>query len=262
MGEAIITRRGGVINDAFVGFTNYPEFTYDGNYEMFKYADGNWTISFLSSGTLNITKLGNMSDGVDIFLVGGGGNGTANTQWHDSTSGSGAHYVGGDGGGSAYTATIKGEFLQAISYPIVVAEAEGTTSGFGYSAEGGSGADGKRKGGEGVSAGVGTYVTSGKGQDGEYAFDDPDFVHYMGAGYKFAASGSGGSGHGGGSSDWAKIGAAGKDGAGKGSKYNVAGTDATPNSGSGAGGCGGKLTAGSNTKGIGGSGIIIMRNAR
>ena len=265
MGEAIITRRGGIFQEGAEGFADFPEFTYEnGTYKMLKYGDGNWVISFLTSGTLNITKLGNMADGVDIFLVGGGGNGGDNTSWYDSSYGSGQHYTGGQGGGSAYTTTQKGVSLQATSYPITIAAAEGTTSGFGYTAAGGTGGTGKRNGGDGTSASSGYdgYAQAGHGQDGEYAFGESDFYHYTGKGYRFAASGGGGCGYGAGSSTYAYPGNGGKDGAGAGSKYNVAGTDAVANSGSGAGGCGGKPTDGSNTKGKGGSGIIIMRNAR
>ena len=63
-----------------------PTFTYTGSYEIVDDAGNvldessesdmqteNWKIRFLTSGTLNFSKLGNAYNGIDVFLVGGGG---------------------------------------------------------------------------------------------------------------------------------------------------------------------------------------------
>lgn len=60
--------------------TETPKFSYTGKYEIVNdddtpYTSGNknWKIRFLTSGTLKFTDLSGAANGIDVFLVGGGG---------------------------------------------------------------------------------------------------------------------------------------------------------------------------------------------
>ena len=55
-----------------------PEFTYTGEYEFIDEGEGSWRIKFKTSGRLTFTNLGSAQNGIDIFLVGGGGGGRPN----------------------------------------------------------------------------------------------------------------------------------------------------------------------------------------
>ena len=74
-----------------------PEFTYTGSYDLVAEAEG-WKIRFLTSGTF--TPKSNVT--VDIFCVGGGGNGSSSLREENVDT---LHIVnygagGGSGGGS------------------------------------------------------------------------------------------------------------------------------------------------------------------
>lgn len=90
MGQAFITRRGGLPLSK-----GLPEFTYSG--ECIAAQEGesaeNWTIRFLTSGTLVLSR----SVKADVFLVGGGGGG-----WQSTSA------RAGGGGGGGYTTTGRG----------------------------------------------------------------------------------------------------------------------------------------------------------
>lgn len=152
-------------------FNAVPAFTYTGEYELVDDNDnpinattGNWKIRFLTSGTLKFTELRGAENGIDVFLVGGGGGG-------------GMKRAGGGGGG--YTSTATGISLTVgTSYVINVGAGGsksastsvnggngGATTGFGITAAGGSGGksyDNGRTGGNGGSGGGGGEQT-GKG---------------------------------------------------------------------------------------------------
>lgn len=242
-----------IVNACGKAVSPIPEIDYTGTYSYLISEDESWIITLKTSGTLTFRHLGNAENGVDIFLVGGGGNGASGTSngWN-----------GGAGGGSGYTTTQKNiTVLSNTPYTITIAGSEGTTSALGYSAAGGSGQSGKRTGGASGGAMGTNYwnelvpTKAGVGTDGEYAFGESGFAHALGAGYKFAASGGGGSGV----NAWGHgtPGAGGASGGGSGSNaWNVGGAGAA-NSGGGGGG-GGGYTAG----GAGGSGIVIIRSAR
>lgn len=134
MGEAIITRRGIKSTRGTM-----PEFTYSGAYIFIDdgKVDGvqNWRIKFLSSGTLIFTKV---VKNIDVFLVGGGG-GTR-------------PYSGGGGSGRTYTQkmlpvergveyeiVVGGGGTAAESYGGLSGGTGGTTTAFGCSADGGFG---------------------------------------------------------------------------------------------------------------------------
>lgn len=188
-------------------YTVIPEFSYTGNYELVSDNDtpittsaDNWKIRFLTSGTFTITDLRGAADGVDVFLVGGGGA-------SGRTSGSTLYRAFG---GSVQT--ISGISVSANSpYTITIGaggddsdQTGGTTSGFSNSASGGLG---------GASHNT-TYNA------GYYEFGD---------------------------STYAKLYGGNMDGKGDG------------NTNTGFGGCNGGAA---NYRGLGGSGIVIIRNAR
>lgn len=222
---------------AEITFDDIPEFTYTGDYEIVNDSDepvsaspNNWKIRFLTSGTLTFTKF-KTSDKIDVFLVGGGGGGPGAT----------TSYGGGGGG---YTQTGK-NIAPSINtgYEIVVGAGGaksargGTSSAFNLSAEGGYAGSGNN-GGAGGSGGAGKVAESiaTDGADGE------------------KGSGTGGKGQGTTTREFAE--ASGRlyasGGAGLvsyGNKYPV-----LANTGNG-GHCGGTYVAG-------GSGIVIIRNAR
>lgn len=65
-----------------IPLSTIPEFTYTGDYEIVNDSDepitvsqDNWKIRFLTSGMLTFTNLNGAENGIDVFLVGGGGNG-------------------------------------------------------------------------------------------------------------------------------------------------------------------------------------------
>lgn len=124
-----------------------PEFTYTGTYEIVDDNDqdissalntANWKIRFLTSGTLSFSTLYGATDGIDVFLVGGGGQGGGDA---------------GGGGGAGKAATHSGISVQVgTNYSIVIGDGGynstwsaspagegGSSSAFSYSVDGGTG---------------------------------------------------------------------------------------------------------------------------
>lgn len=98
-----------------------PLFTYTGKYTAM-FDSGGWKIKFLTSGVLLMLSTAD----VDIFLVGGGGNGSnysAATRRTDSQGKTYYTYQYGGGGGSGYTLTQKNiRILAGAHYNIQVGE--------------------------------------------------------------------------------------------------------------------------------------------
>ena len=226
-----------------------PEFTYTGDYEIVNDSDepitvsqDNWKIRFLTSGTLTFTNLNGAEGGIDVFLVGGGGNGET--------------IRGARGGGGGYTKTVKGVSIAiATPYTVTIGASSGTSSAFGASANGASGANGGSGGGGGGSSsgtpgnggsngGNGTAGNVSQGGTGQ-GRTTREFGESTG---KLYSGGGGGSAAG--------AGAAGDSTAGAGANYGGAAKNGVANTGGG----GGAAYAG--TAGHGGSGIVIARNAR
>ena len=226
-----------------------PEFTYTGDYEIVNDSDepitvsqDNWKIRFLTSGTLTFTNLNGAEGGIDVFLVGGGGNGET--------------IRGARGGGGGYTKTVKGVSIAiATPYTVTIGASSGTSSAFGASANGASGVNGGSGGGGGGSSsgtsgdggsngGNGTAGNVSQGGTGQ-GTTTREFGESTGKLY---------SGGGGGSA--ANAGAAGDSTAGAGAAYGGAAKNGVANTGGGGG------AAYSGTAGRGGSGIVIARNAR
>lgn len=228
-----------------------PEFTYTGDYEILNNQDAtlngdaaDWKIRFLTSGTLTFTILNGAKNGIDVFLVGGGGKGN----------------LGGGGGG--YTATYKDvDVSLEVSYDIVIGGSNGNTSAFNYTAAagktpsgysggaGGSGGGGHcGAGGSNGSGGNGygtDYSSGGKGQ----GTTTREFGESTGRLY------SGGGGGGGSftetSAVYAKAGGAGGGGSGGGGK-------GTTNLGGGGGGANTGANSGT-SGGAGGAGVVVIR---
>ena len=232
-----------------IPLSTIPEFTYTGDYEIVNDSDepitvsqDNWKIRFLTSGTLTFTNLNGAENGIDVFLVGGGGNGET--------------IRGARGGGGGYTKTVKGVSIAiATPYTVTIGASSGTSSAFCASANGASGADGGSGGGGGGSSsgtsgnggsngGNGTAGNVSNGGTGQ-GTTTREFGESTGKLY---------SGGGGGSAAYA--GAAGDSTAGAGANFGGAAKNGVANTGGGGGG------AYDGTAGRGGSGIAIIRNAR
>lgn len=257
-----------------ISFSTIPEFTYTGDYEIVNDSDepitvsqGNWKIRFLTSGTLTFTNLNGAENGIDVFLVGGGG---AGGQWCNGGS-------DGSGGNGGYTKTSKGVTVTAgTAYNIVVGAGAasqtvenangkpgGKTSAFGVTVDGGDGGtawqseEGRiNKGGSGGGSGNSDGNTGGNGGSDGANGGSAYWSGGTGQGTTTREFGETGkrlySGGGGGS--WN-----GKGGAGGGAD---AGKSASANTGGGGGGGYNSSEASVTNGGKGGSGIVIIRNAR
>lgn len=251
-----------------LAFRLTPEITYTGDYEIvddddqpiedFSNWKDNWKIRFLTSGTFTVTNMYGWDGRIDVFLVGGGGSSTTANR----------SYPGGGGGG--YTLTAKIVELQANTpYEITIGSGAapgegvqgGTSEAFGNKAAGGYGTSSDNEGGNGGSSGgAGNQSptpkcngssnggsTGGRGQielpgpNGETGntreFGEGDGKLYAGGG---AGSTTGG-----------KNGSPGDGGGGE------LGNPGQENTGGGAGGYKTGTKASS-----GGSGIVIIRNAK
>ena len=247
-----------------MAYRSVPIFTYiGGTYEVVQDDDtvisdvtsyvGDWKIRFLTSGTLNFSRLISAEDGIDIFAVGGGGNGAKSYT-------SGSYIYAGGGGGGGYTETVLGASVVTNNdYAITVGDALGASSFDSLcSANGGSSASGGTggSGGSGGGNANGTTVGYAGGSDGATpthggAGQGTTTREFGEANAKlYAGGGSGGS-------YLANSIIAGADGGGgDGGNDNTSPKSGTANSG---GGGGGSYTS---TQALGGSGIVIIRNAR
>ena len=262
-----------------ISFNAIPEFTYTGDYEIVNDSDepiatsqGNWKIRFLTSGTLTFTALNGAENGIDVFLVGGGGSGANGCEESDGT------YRSTYGGGGGYTKTVRGVRISTnTDYAITVgaggASASaisqsghngGSTSAFGATVNGGKGAVGftgsslSGSGGNGGSGGGG-FGGAG-GSDGGNGSGDNVGPGQGATTREFGeAGGNLYSGGGGGAVNGA--GGAGGGGGGCPTASGSNGVDGTANTGGG-GGAGSRLKYPYTHSGAGGSGIVIIRNKR
>jgi len=259
--------------------------TYTGDCTVINDGSGNWRVKFLTSGTLKLTS----STSIDAFLVGGGGGGgtngtnSANKYYYD--------YKGGGGGGGGYTLTKKQITLNAnTNYTINIGDGGiggksptngASTTAFGYTASGGNaaitgdGGSGGSAGGRiaenGASNGQDSSISKGQistsGPNGEtgntYEFGETGTTLYAGGG------GGGGAYHSTSDAQTAP-GTGGSGGGGNGSYYldyygevlydsGVSDTNGVDNTG---GGGGGSTNTDVYPAGNGGSGIVVIRNAR
>lgn len=280
-----------------MAYRTVPEFTYTGGtYEVVQdddtaisdittYNEPNWKIRFLTSGTLTFSNLYGATDGIDIFLVGGGGAGS-------NPSG------GGAGGGGGYTRTISSVTVSTSSpYSVTVGEggdrgskgvatgANGGASSFGtlepasggyggQNSVGGNGGSGGGSGNASVQTPDGKTKMAG-GSDGGNgsAYSSQSVGIGQGtttrefgesSGKLYAGGGGGGSNQGSSAPSYGGAGGAGGGGHGFGASSKPA-TAGETNTGGG-GGAGANNSVGITTAnllaGSGGSGIVIIRNAR
>lgn len=253
-----------------------PAYTYTGSSTLIDDGNYKWRLKFLTSGTLTFSSLGNGSS-IDVFLVGGGGGGaggggaggTTNTAKSVSPS-----------VGTAYSIVIGSGASGQGSYSTVSPNATkgGTTSAFGYSAQGGgsgvgggkgavtaTGSGGSGGGGFGAGAGgsdggngaTGKATTNGWGGGSGQGTTTREFGETSGTLY--AGGGGGGTLY-----KWTYYETvAGGDGGGGSAGWLKAGGSGTVNTGGGGGG-GYVDTSDSGTAqypgGAGGSGIVVIRN--
>lgn len=258
--------------DVSITFNVIPDFTYSGVYEVVNDEDepiaaspDNWKIRFLTSGVLTFNSLDESLKGIDVFLVGGGGAGR-------DCSGSSKNQGGGGGGG--YTKTELGLLIATdTQYEITIGaggsvvsdgsgNAGGSTSAFGFTVSGGSGSS-SATGGKGGSGGGNGFSSDGGGNGGA------DGASAGGAGQGTTTREFGGptgrlyAGGGGGGSSYNsnKMYTGGKGGAGGGGNGHALNQESTPGTANTGGGGGGSAGWSKSAK-AGGSGIVIIRNAR
>lgn len=226
----------------------FPTYTYSGTAVLNKEGGYNWNIQLKTSGTLKFTSLGNASNGIDVFCVGGGGGAP--------------RYCGGAGGG--YTKTQKGVSAAInTSYTITIG------------AGGASKTDHSNGGDGGKSSAFGVEANGGKGaiwadiRDGDaskmYAYrvgadGGSGGGGYLGTGGEDGADGTAGESNRGGKGQGTTTRAFGES---KGTLYSSGGdapgsyTAPAANTGDGA-----PAGISNSTPHNGGSGIVIIRNKR
>ena len=249
--EAYQFRNGKWVQFAFLNAI--PEFTYTGSYEIvddngkpITQSTENWKIRFLTSGTLTFKELRGAESGIDVFLVGGGGSG-GNGVWSEGYVQDGRR---GGGGGSGYTATYKNVSVSIGSgYTISIGAGGGSASGSAGLKGGNTTAFGKTaSGGEGTKGdGTGKYGGNGGSGGGNENYD--------GGSNGANGGGNGGTGQGTTTREF---------GAASGTLYATGGSGKSFHNGganTGDGGSGGMYSE-TVKGGKGGSGIVIIRNAR
>lgn len=280
-----------------MAYRTIPEFTYTGGtYKAYKddgteitnittYNETNWKIHFLTSGTLTFSNLYGATDGIDVFLVGGGGAGS-------NPTGAGA------GGGGGYTKTIPNVTVSSnTQYSVTVGEggavgtkgvaigAKGGASSFGTlePADGGYGGQnstGGNGGSGGGSGNAGSQTPDGEtkmagGSDGGNgsAYSSQSVGIGQGtttrefgesSGKLYAGGGGGGSNQGSSPPSYGGAGGAGGGGHGFGVSSKPATAGKTNTGGGGGAGANNTVndTNAERRAGAGGSGIVIIRNAR
>lgn len=257
------------------------DFTYTGESSL-STDSGGWKIKFLSSGTFTPKK----ALTIDAFIVGGGGAGGPG-----GYGGYEGEYCGG-GGGGGYTKSIKEVNLIANTGYTIVVGGESTGKGNSSSAFDNTSAGGSpgsvlkitgttsyssasiASGGSGGSAGGSTYAASDNMPYSEYSQYTTNMKSAGGSDGSSTMSASSGKAQGQGTTTrefgdttgdlyaggGGSSGARGGDGGGGmgGSGSNIDGRAGVANTGGGGGGA--PYYTGS--KGKGGSGIVIIRNAR
>lgn len=253
----------GVTCTAYFTFddASFPRYTYNGSLQYTDEGSGNWHVKITTGGTLTIEK----AMTIDIFLVGGGYGGDAGT--------GGYRCYGGNGGRGGNIYTVYNRKIPAGTYTIEIGSggssgsAGGHTNAFSLSSSSGTAgaAGGIGASIAGTDSGAITYSTAGS--NGVYAFGTSaiDGVMY--------AAGGGGAACVNTKFVWTKnFGGVsqpgGTTGGGHGADAQAYGGNATNNTGSGGGGGGADASANggggaySYSGGYGGSGVIIIRNAR
>ena len=194
----------------------------------------------------------------DLIMVGAGGRG--GTGYYADPNGTGwraTEYGGGGGGGGAKNYAASVSIIKNQVYYLSVGQpgtgAGGTTSGFGYSANGGSAAS-ANTGGRG---GIGLY-NGGNGGNGWYSITGG--ATYSASSSTSGTNGAGGGGGGGGltSNGMCTNTAGSSNGGGRGGNWSTNAANGTAYSGGGGGGGCGASTDNHSFAGYGGSGRLTF----
>lgn len=237
-----------------------PTYTYNGSHKLVNEGNGNWYIYMYTSGTFNASNWGSAkSTGIDVFCLGGGGNGAPGDKTY-----------GGSGGAGGKTTTKRGVSVSENNpYGVTVGGSGGTTSAFGVSASGGGSGALRGPGGSGGSGGGSGGRNKGGGDGGTNGGNGETTEYAGGTGqgtntYEFGETSrtlyAGGGGGGAGEND-----SPGQGGAGGGVQGGWRGYDgfaASANTGGGGGGGGAANGGNGHPGGAGGSGIVVIRNKR
>lgn len=226
------------------GIKGMPEFSYTGTYTLIDDKDGNWRIKFLSSGTLNFSKLGTGDGVVDIFCVGGGG-----AAGHAVGQGYGSYNAGGGGGYTTTTSSLT--MSKDAKYTVIIGDGGAFRSG-----EYGLGGKASSITGAGVNASA----------NGGYGGQCNSYDYYIGGNGGSGGGAGGQSGIGPGGEDGGNGGPSGHGGTGQGTttrEFGEAGATLYSHGG------GNNLATLEDNTGNGGriaqrgaSGIVIIRNHR
>lgn len=265
------------------GMPFYENILYTGEASYIDDGDGNYRVKFLTSGTLTVKN----DIVVDIFAVGGGGNGGAGDADYYQPATDEVHGRAGGGGGGGYTTTAKVKALNAGNYIVTVGAAAGKSSLTNEDAtviyctanggkSGGSGsASGNTGGAGGSGGGGGGYSSTSGGNGGSDGSDGYKGSGTAGAGQDattrefgedtgdlYAGGGGGGAGRKttATSTSYTKRGTGGSGGGGDGGNQSTKATAGGANTGGGGGGGAGITSY--TTRGVGGTGIVIIRNTR
>lgn len=287
MSQAMIVRHAAEAN-------GLPVYTYTGESQMIDDGKGNWRIKFLTSGTFRSYK----NERIDAFLVSGGGSGGFSTGFGRSAGGGGGGKtqtfsgitISGDLSHSI-TVGVGGEGLSSLSsrygaaggatvaFDVYASAFNGGDSNCDVpplSIKGGSGGSGGGGGASGQNAAGGNGGSDGdRGSDGEKAPNDPQDVRggdgqgtttrEFGEPTGDLYGGGGGGGTSGGESSASGAGGAGGGGAGGKPGARIPAEAGATNTGGGGGGGSSATPDGDDiavSGGKGGSGIVIIRNAR
>ena len=204
-----------------------PEFSYSGNYELkhqkLSNGDYNWELAILSGSNTNL-KFTKVVDKIDVFLVGGGANGSSGDSYGQSIYGG----SGGKGGQCITKTSIS--ITKNTNYPLTIGGA-GSNGSYAFDSSTSLFQSGRRYGAGGGAGGV--YRVSNN--DNSFSF----------------GSSSGG------------LTGGGTGGAASTNDVNGGNASANTGSGGGGGNARIiKNTYGAGAGGSGGSGIIIIRNHR
>lgn len=256
MADCFITRRGGG------GSGGIPVFSYSGSCELISDGGKDWRIKFYTSGTLRFSSLGNAKNGIQVFLVGGGGaGGSGHNQYHFGLGGSGGFNTLGTAfveKDKDYTVTIGAGGAKLSKGATNERSDGGVTGAFGLEARGGGGGGNRNTANDGSTYATAPGGSGGGGWQGDGGSDGSDGKG-AGAGigehiccHEFREANSGSLYCGGGAGCNSPSAKGGPGGGG------APDSDASPNSGGGGGGC----TAAGSSGGAGGSGIVVIRNIR
>lgn len=234
-----------------------PLYEYSGTAPLF-FRDnrGNWELVFTGDCTVSFRRL---NGPVDIFAVGGG------MPAGDSVGNAANGYAqGGSGGKGGGCVTALGRTLTpGTRYPVQIGLSSLSTSAFGITAPAGGGANGG-------SGALTPGSPGGSGGDGVLAFGSGGTLYEAGTPIRFGAGGGGGAAKGVWGGTLLPAGAGGATGGGAGgsggSDESLDAKNGRPNTGGGGGGASRNNETGSPGNfpgpGKGGSGIVILRNAR